>query len=245
MQPEIFADYNALSLHAANKIIELVKNKPKAVISLASGDTPRLMCKLMTEIAIRENVDFTQSTFIGLDEWVGIPPENTGSCHFFFKTLVFEPLHLLPAQIHLFNALADNLVQECSVMDKTIREKGGIDLIIVGVGMNGHIGFNEPGTSFDHYSHVTELDNTTLTVGQKYFTLPVTLKKGITLGLKHLLESKEAFVLASGLKKAAIIQKTIEDKISSQIPATVIRSHPRGVVMIDEEAASLLKKQTS
>jgi 6-phosphogluconolactonase/glucosamine-6-phosphate isomerase/deaminase len=198
----------------------------------------------MTEIAIRDNVDFTQSTFIGLmNGWAF--RLRTRAAVIFFKTLVFEPLHLLPAQIHLFNALADDLAKECTVMDKTIFEKGGIDLIVVGVGMNGHIGFNEPGTSFDHYAHVTELDNTTLTVGQKYFTLPVTLKKGITLGLKHLLESKEAFVLASGLKKAAIIKKTIEEKISSQIPATVIRSHPRGVVMIDEEAASLLKKQTS
>jgi glucosamine-6-phosphate isomerase len=245
MQQNIYKDYHSLSQHAAAEIIDLVTNKPEAVLCLASGDTPRLMCKLMTERVIKEKVDFSRCTFIGLDEWVGIPPENEGSCHFFFQTQVFKPLNLSSAQIHLFNALSADPAQECSVMDKTIREKGGIDLMIVGVGMNGHIGFNEPGTSFDNYSHVIDLDSTTTTVGQKYFAQPVPLKQGITLGLKHLLESKKVIVLANGTKKAAIIKKVLEEEISDQTPASIIRLHPLGILMIDEEAASLLKKESS
>jgi glucosamine-6-phosphate isomerase len=245
MQQKIYKDYQTLSLHAAAEIIDLVTNKPEAVLCLASGDTPRLMCKLMTERAIKEKVDFSRCTFIGLDEWVGIPPENEGSCHFFFQTQVFKPLHLSSSQVHLFNALTESPAQECTVMDKTIREKGGIDLMIVGVGMNGHVGFNEPGTSFYNYSHVADLDSTTRTVGQKYFTQPVALKQGITLGLKHLLESKKAIVMANGIKKAAIIKKVLEEKINNQTPASIIRLHPMGTLMIDEEAASLLKKETS
>jgi glucosamine-6-phosphate isomerase len=245
MQLKIYKDYHSLSLHAANEIIDLVLNKPEAVLCLASGDSPRLMCKLMTERAIKEKVDFSRCTFIGLDEWVGIPPENEGSCHFFFQTLVFKPLGLPSAQIHLFNALSEDPTRECSVMDKTILEKAGIDLMIVGVGMNGHIGFNEPGTSFDNYSHVTDLDDTTVTVGQKYFSQQVTLKKGITLGLKHLLESKKVIVMANGIKKAAIIKKVLEEKVTNQTPASIIRLHPLGTLMIDEEAASLLKKENS
>src|SRR5882762_2842934 len=100
MQLKIYKDYPALSLHAADEIINLVKNQPEAVLCLASGDTPRLMCRLMTEKAITEKVDFSRCTFIGLDEWVGIPPENEGSCHFFFQTQVFTPLHLSSSQIH-------------------------------------------------------------------------------------------------------------------------------------------------
>lgn len=245
MQQKIYKDYHTLSLHAASEIIDLLTNKPEAVLCLASGDTPRLMCKLMTERAIKEKVDFSRCTFIGLDEWVGIPPENEGSCHFFFQTQVFKPLNISSSQVHLFNALSENPVQECLVMDKTIHEKGGIDLMIVGVGMNGHIGFNEPGTSFYNYSHVIDLDSTTTTVGQKYFSQPVPLKQGITLGLKHLMESKKAIVLANGLKKAAIIKKVMEEKINNQIPASIIRLHSLGILMIDEEAASLLKKETS
>ncbi len=245
MQQKIYKDYHTLSQHSADEIIDLVTKKPEAVVCLASGDTPRLMCKLMTERAIKEKVDFSRCTFIGLDEWVGIPPENEGSCHFFFQTQVFKPLQVSSSQIHLFNALSKDPAQECAVMDKIIREKGGIDLMIVGVGMNGHIGFNEPGTSFDHYSHVIDLDSTTTSVGQKYFAQPVALKQGITLGLKHLLESKKVIVLANGIKKAAIIKKVLEDKVSSETPASIIRLHPLGILMIDEEAASLLKKETS
>ncbi len=115
--------------------------------------------------------------------------------------------------------------------------------MIVGVGMNGHIGFNEPGVSFDNYSHVINLDETTQSVGQKYFDRPVALKQGITLGLKHLLESKKALMIANGSKKAGIIKKALEEEISNSVPASIIRKHSNGVVMIDEEAASLLKKE--
>jgi len=244
MQLNIYPDYHNLSVRAAGEIIDLVIKKPEAVVCLASGDTPRLMCKLVTERAIKEKMDLSRCTFIGLDEWVGIPPESEGSCHFFFQTLLFSPLHISSAQIHLFDGLSKDPAHECAVMDKTILEKGGIDLMIVGVGMNGHIGFNEPGVSFDHYSQVTDLDDTTITVGQKYFSQPVSLKQGITLGLKHLLESKKAIVLANGIKKAAIIKKVLEENISNQIPASIIRMHAQGILMIDEEAASLLKKET-
>lgn len=243
MELKIYKDYHSLSLHAAAEIIDLVSNKPEAVLCLASGDSPRLMCKLMAERVVKEKLDFSRCTFIGLDEWLGIPPENEGSCFFFFQTQVFNPLHLSSAQIHLFNALSKDPTLECSLMDKTILEKGGIDLMIVGVGMNGHIGFNEPGTSFDNYSYVTDLDDTTITVGQKYFSQRVTLQKGITLGLKHFLESKKAIVMANGIKKAAIIKKVLEEEITNHTPASIIRLHPQGTMLIDEEAASLLKKE--
>jgi 6-phosphogluconolactonase/glucosamine-6-phosphate isomerase/deaminase len=125
-------------------------------------------------------------------------------------------------------------------MDAVIREKGGIDLMIVGIGMNGHIGFNEPGVSFDNYSHVIDLDETTLTVGQKYFKSKVNLQKGITLGLKHLLESKKVLLLANGKKKAEVIRRTAEENLTNTFPASIMQKHEHGIVMIDAEAASLL-----
>jgi glucosamine-6-phosphate isomerase len=243
MQLQIFKSYNELSLHAAERIIALVKNKPGAVLCLAAGDTPRLAYNLVTKKAIEEKIDFSHCTFIGLDEWVGIPPENEGSCHFFLRTNIFDPLHISSSQIHLFDAMSENLVQECVVMDKIIAEKGGIDLMLVGVGMNGHIGFNEPGVSVNNYSHVIDLDSATQSVGQKYFKNTTTLKKGITLGLNHLLEAREVIMMANGLKKAEVISKALEAKINTNIPASIIRTHPHGVVMIDEEAGSLLKRQ--
>lgn len=240
MQLKIYKDYPTLSEAAANEIVDLVKNKPNAMLCLASGDTPRLTCKLFVEKAIKEKLDLSHVTFIGLDEWVNIPQENDGSCHYFFQHEIFNPLHFSSDQVHLFNAMSGNLEDECRKMDTAIFEKGGIDLMIVGIGMNGHIGFNEPGVSFDNYSQVIDLDETTRSVGQKYFKTAVGLQKGITLGLRHLQESKKVLLLANGTKKAEVIKKTVEGEISSSFPASIMQKHSNGFVMIDEEVAGLL-----
>lgn len=243
MQLKIYKDHQSLSDAAATEVIELIKNKPNAVICMASGETPRLTCKLLVEKAVKEKADFTHITFIGLDEWVAIPPQNEGSCHYFFHTEIFKPLHFSSSQIYLFDALSADPDKECKKADKVIFEKGGIDLMIVGIGMNGHIGFNEPGVSFDNYAHVIDLDDTTITVGQKYFKTPVSLQKGITLGLKHLQQSKKVLLLANGTKKAGVIKKTVEGEITNEFPASIMQTHASGFVMIDEEAAAFLDRK--
>jgi glucosamine-6-phosphate isomerase len=240
MQLKIYKDHASSSDAAASEIIELVKNKPNAILCMASGETPRLTCKLLVEKAVTEKVDLRHITFIGLDEWVGIPPENDGSCYHFFHTEIFKPLNFSADQVHLFDGLSGNLEEECLKMDATIFEKGTIDLMIVGIGMNGHIGFNEPGVSFNNYSHVIDLDEITISGGQKYFKTPATLKKGITIGLKHLQESKRVLLMANGTKKAGVIKKTVEGEITNEFPASIMQTHANGFVMIDEEAATLL-----
>ena len=241
MTIEIYKDYEKLSDNVARRICQVVQDKPEAVLCLAAGDTPRLAYTSLTGIARSEGIDFSQCTFVGLDEWVGIGPENAGSCHYFLQHQLFTPLQIRPEQIYLFDSLAQNIEQECSKMDAVISEKGGIDLMLVGVGMNGHIGFNEPGVSPRLYSHIIDLDATTQSVGQKYFKESTVLKKGITLGLQHLLESKQAIVMASGQKKSAVIEKALEGPISPDMPASIIRKHNQGCVMVDEQAAGLLK----
>jgi len=239
----VFPDNRTLSQNAADEIIRLVRAKPTAVLCFASGDTPRLCYQLLVEKATTANVDFSAITFIGLDEWVGIPPSNEGSCHYFLDNLLLKHLNFSSSNIHLFDGLSANLGQECKKMDQLLEEKGGIDLMLVGVGMNGHIGFNEPGISFNNYSHVVELDNITASVGQKYFKEATSLKQGITLGLKHLSEAAKVLVLANGLKKAPVIKNALEGDISDKMPASIVRTHPNSEVMLDEEAASLLIKQ--
>ncbi len=240
MQLNIHKDYETLSSHAADEIIRLVKTKPDAVLCLAAGDTPRLTYSLLAQRATQESVDFSLCTFIGLDEWVGIPPENEGSCHFFLRNQLFNPLHISSSQIYLFDALADDPNKECKTMDDIISEKEGIDLMLVGVGMNGHIGFNEPGVSFDKYSHTIDLDKTTQSVGQKYFAQSTALKKGITLGLNHVKQAGKVLLIANGAKKAEVIRKAIEGEVTVDMPASVIQIHQQGLVIIDEQAASLL-----
>jgi glucosamine-6-phosphate isomerase len=241
MQVIYCRDYNELSRQASDSIIETVQQKPDAVLCLAAGDTPKLAYAEVVKKAA--NVDFSRITFIGLDEWVGVPPENEGSCYYFLHHNLFDPLHIAASQIHMFDAMATNLVAACKSMDKVIAEKGGIDLMLAGVGMNGHIGFNEPGVSFDLYSHVISLDETTQSVGQKYFNAKMALQQGITLGLKHFMEAKKAIVIANGEKKAKIIQKTVEGPVSNEVPASIVQRHRNGSVIIDNQAAYLISNR--
>ena len=187
-------------------------------------------------------IDLSRFFFVGLDEWVGIDDSVKGSCAYEFKERFFTPLGIPPSQIHLFNGCAKDLDKECTMMDEVIRTKGGIDLMLVGIGMNGHIGFNEPGVDPGALSHVVPLDPVTKEVGQQYFHLPVEMDHGITLGLEHLLRARVAYLIANGHKKAALIQKAIEGPVTPQFPASIMQSHPNGVVAVDQEAAALLTK---
>lgn len=242
MQINIYKDYSTLSFYTAMEIITLVKMKPDAVLCLAAGNTPALAYNMLTQQAIAEKVDFSQCTFIGLDEWVGIPPENEGSCHYFLQQNLFKPLNISRSNIYLFDALINDLKQECEDMDNIIASVGGIDLMLVGVGMNAHIGFNEPGIPADLYAHVIALDTGTQSVGQKYFKQNTRLEKGITLGLKHLQEAKKVIMMANGKHKAEIIKKALEEPIRTDIPASIVRTHKQALVMLDREASSLLNK---
>jgi galactosamine-6-phosphate isomerase len=241
MEVKIFSNYEILSAAVAAAMVELIKQKPTAVICLASGHTPLLPCQLFVKKVNEEHIHISETTFIGLDEWVGVPPENEGSCHYFLYNTFFNPLGLQAGQVHVFNALSDNLKEECETMDAVIKNNGGIDLMIVGIGMNGHIGFNEPGVSFNNYSHIIELDKTTIETGQKYFSSATTLSKGITVGLRHLMEAKQVLLIANGNKKAEVIQQAIKGAVTENFPASIMQKHKNGFVFIDEEAASFIK----
>lgn len=232
-----------MSLLAARHVIDLVRSKPDALICIAAGHTPELTCSLIAQMAKKENVDFSRCFFVSLDEWVGVSPDNEGSCQYFLRKFLFNPLHISEKNMHLFNALDDDLQKECKEMDDFIREHGSIDLIVVGVGRNGHIGFNEPGASFEQYSHVIDLDETTQSVGQKYFREETTLAHGITLGLQHLMEARSAVMIANGEKKAAVMKEAIEGEISPQMPASIMRMHHNAEIILDKEAASLLSSR--
>lgn len=244
MDLKIFKDYNELSFATSEEIIRIIKTKPDAVLCLATGQSPILTYQILVEKITTDKIDISKITFIGLDEWVGIPPEIEGSCQHFLQTRLFKPLNVSASQVYLFDALATNTDKECKRMNDVITAKGGIDFMLVGVGLNGHIGFNEPGVSINNHAHVIELDETTKAVGQKkYFDKPVTIGQGITLGLQNFLEARFAIMIANGTKKADIIKKAIEEPIDTNVPATLMRMHKNSLLMVDEEAAALINKE--
>jgi glucosamine-6-phosphate isomerase len=238
---KVLNDYDEMSNHTASVLIDYVKEHPHAVLCFAGGETPRKTYQNLVKAHQQNEVDFSACTFIGLDEFVGLGREDDGSClHFLYETL-FTPIGSKEENIFFFDAKSANLQKECERIDEVIAMKGKIDIILLGVGMNGHLGFNEPGVSFDSYAHVIELDDTSKTVGQKYFKETRELDKGITLGIKHILESKKAVLIANGTKKAPIIKKTIEAAVTTMIPSTVLRTHQDAYVFIDEQAAAKLR----
>lgn len=243
MQLFVEKNYEAMSLRTAAGIVSVIRAKPDALLCLAAGDTPKLAYAMVPGMAAKEKLDITRCRFVSLDEWVGIPPSNEGSCQFFLRNTIFHPLNIADQNIHLFNALSPDLENECRMMDDFISSHGGIDLMVVGVGRNGHIGFNEPGVPFNKYSHVVPLDETTQSVGQKYFKQSTALTSGITLGLQHLLESRKVIMIANGEKKAAVMRLAMESPVDPSVPAGIVRQHPDADVILDEEAAALLKQR--
>ena len=200
-----------------------------------------MTCEFFTDKIKRGDADGSQFHFAGLDEWLGVQPSTPGSCYNDFRERLFEPLGMDSSRYHLFDGMSDDPDAECRKMDDYIKANSGIDLMIVGIGMNGHIGFNEPGCDFNAWSHVADLEETTSTVGQKYFQSPTKLDKGITIGFGHLRASKKVILIASGNAKASIVYKSFKEPVTSTVPASIMQELPNGLVMLDAEAAVLLQ----
>ena len=232
-----YFDYEELSAETAKMIIEVLKKKPDALICIASGDTPLGVCKFLSK---SDPKLFEKCTFVGLDEWVGMDENDEGSCKFGIYEYLLKPLNIPTERIKYFNAKASDLDAECAKINEFIASRGGLDVMLVGVGMNGHIALNEPDTSFEIYAHVSDLEEITISVGQKYFKKPTILTKGITLGLKHLQEAKLPILIANGTKKASVIKKALTEEITGAFPASIFQKIPHSLVVLDHEAAQLL-----
>jgi glucosamine-6-phosphate isomerase len=237
-----FQDHLSASQFMAREIADAIRQQPQLNLCMASGDTPALTCQWLVKELKEQQIDYSQLRFFGLDEWVGLSPDVDGSCALSFKRWMIEPLALRPEQIFLFNALAADLQAECKKMDDAIEASGGLHLMLVGIGMNGHIGFNEPGTPFSSYCHVAQLAEMTVSVGEKYFNQRAVPTQGITIGLRHLMNTQRVYVMANGTKKASVIQQAAEGPLTNLFPASIIQQHTSSFLVVDAEAASMLDK---
>jgi glucosamine-6-phosphate isomerase len=202
---------------------------------MASGHTPMGVFEFLATDVRKGTLSLSKSHFVSLDEWVGIPPDNPGSCRAMMNGF-FRDARLREDQITFFNGLAEKPEAEAKSMNKLIAQYGGLDIMLVGVGLNGHIAMNEPGTSFDRYAHVSQLSAQTIDVGQKYFTVETKLSRGITLGLRHFREAKLPILMANGAKKADVIQKALRGAVTVEVPASIVQTIAAARVMADGEA---------
>lgn len=242
MTPKIsvYPDYALMSSAAAERVIDLINHKPTSVICFPSGSSPKGMFDALVAANQNGRVDFSQCIFIGLDEWIGLGAGDDGSCRDLLDRDFLKPVGLRSDQIVFFDGKAFDPQAECDRVNKIVESLGGLDLIILGVGMNGHLALNEPGTSWDTYAHISELDSVTVEVGQKYFKQPTTLTRGITVGIRHILEARAAILLASGRAKAPIIQRALAFPVSKDFPATVLQNHLNAEFILDADAAGAI-----
>jgi galactosamine-6-phosphate isomerase len=235
--------YELMSAKTARAVIDLIQSHKNPVLSPASGDSPIGLYRQLLNEVNKNETDISRCFFVGLDEWAGMNGNDEGSCRFHLNNQLFNPLQIAEKQIGFFDGRAKDLNEECNRIENFIKEHGGIDLAIVGLGMNGHVGMNEPGTSPSLHSHVAEIDSITQQVGQKYFKEKTALSKGITLGIANLMEARNVFLLVNGKKKAEIVKQVLEGEISAKFPASFLRNHKNFSVYLDNEAASLLQKK--
>ena len=241
MEIIISNNYEETSEKATDLIEALMKNKLKPLICVASGDSPAGIYKNFVARVNKNELDISQWQFLGLDEWVGLNGKDEGSCRYHLNAQLFNPLKIPNDKIHFFDGASHDLEQQCWITEAAIQKHEGIEVAILGLGLNGHIGMNEPNTSISTRSHIINLDPLTAQVGQKYFKTPQVLSKGITLGIASLLEAKNIILIVSGEKKAAIIKEVIEGAITENVPASILRNHPNCYLFLDKAAASLLE----
>jgi len=236
-----YKDFDEMSRAAAGIIIDQVKRKPNSLICFPSGESPAGVFKYLIEDARNGKVDFSECYFVGLDEWVGMGKDDEGSCTNFLYEFFFTPMQISPERTFFFDARVADLDASCKAMDEFIKRHGPLDVMMVGIGMNGHIGLNEPGIDFNLYAHHSPLAQVTISVGQKYFKQQTPLHEGITLGLKHLQEAKIPLLIAVGAKKAGIISQALKNEVTNDLPASIFQTLPNAVVVLDESAASDLR----
>jgi glucosamine-6-phosphate deaminase len=240
MKTKIYQDYELLSLATVNIILDYLQKKPKSLVCIGSGDTPKRVCHLLVAAQKNSTFDFSETTFVGLDEWVGMDENDEGSCKFFVYENLYRPLSIKAEKINFFDAKSTNLQGECDKINTFIAQNGGLDIMLVGVGMNGHIALNEPHTPFTSSAHISDLEEVTIEVGQKYFTQETSLTQGITLGLQHFREAKLPILMANGLKKSSIIYDALTNEVTEALPASIVQIIEHCLVLLDKDAGDAL-----
>ncbi|NLX62950.1 MAG: glucosamine-6-phosphate deaminase [Tissierellia bacterium] len=236
-------DYDSMSKEAAGIVRKEIEKKKDIVLGLATGSTPIGMYKELIRMHKEEGLDFSHVVSFNLDEYIGIDYDNPNSYHYYMKENLFDHINILKENTFIPDGNSDDLEESCRIYDKLIEEKGGIDLQILGIGANGHIGFNEPAEELNYGTSVVDLDDRTIKDNARFFnSIDEVPKKAITMGIGTIMKAKKIILMANGKNKAEAISKLIKGKkITTKLPATLLLLHPDVTVIVDEEAYSLGK----
>ena len=228
--------YKALSRSAANIISAQVIIKPDSVLGLATGSSPIGAYRQLIEWYEKGDVDFSGVTSVNLDEYVGLSPKHPQSYRYFMNNNFFDHININKENTFVPYGIADDLNEECRRYDEKIKRLGGIDLQLLGIGLDGHIGFNEPDEHFTKNTHIADLHDSTIRANSRFFeNKDMVPKRALTVGMVSIMQAKRILLIASGKEKREILEKAFFGPITPKVPASILQLHPNLTVIYSEE----------
>lgn len=243
MEIIVKSDYEAMSREAALIVARVVRERPRPVLGFATGSTPEGLYRELVRLHREEGLDFSRARTFNLDEYVGLAPDHPQSYRHYMQRNLFDHVNLRPENTHVPDGRAQDVEAHCRAYEDAIREAGGIDVQVLGIGHDGHIGFNEPSSSLGSRTRIKTLTRETVQANARYFADTEAVPKHvITMGVGTIMESRHCLVLASGAAKADVVAAAVEGPVTSMVPASALQFHPHCALIVDEEAAARLQR---
>ncbi len=237
----VVENYPELSLRAAGIVASQVILKEDTVLGLATGSTPEEMYRELAQLHREGKVDFSRVTTFNLDEYRGLDPGHPQSYHYYMRQHFFDHVNIKPENIHIPPGQGADIPTICQDYEQQIAAAGGIDLQVLGIGVNGHIGFNEPGSHLQTETHLVDLTAETIKANSRFFSTPKEVpRQAITMGMGSIMQARRILLLASGKSKSAAIRDTLGGRVTTAVPASFLQLHRRVILLLDREAAALL-----
>ncbi len=230
-------DYKEMSGKAADIISAQVIQKSNSVLGLATGSTMLGLYEILISYYRNGDLDFSKVKTVNLDEYLGLHPSNPQSYRYYMDQNLFDHINILPENTHLPSGMVDDAEEECAAYDALIESLGGVDLQLLGLGLDGHIGFNEPGEAFIKESHCIMLDESTIKANSRFFDYEDDVPRhALTMGIGPIMNAKTVLLCVNGKTKASILKQVLFGPITPKVPGSILQLHPHLTVVADEEA---------
>ena len=234
-------DYDAASLVAAQLVANQIKEKEDSILGLATGSSPVGMYKELVDMYNAGEISFKKIRTVNLDEYAGLADDDINSYHYFMNQHLFSKVDIDPANTHLPNGIAADPDAECASYEAKVQSLGGADLQVLGLGENGHIGFNEPGTPFTEVTHLVDLTESTIRANSRLFEkIEDVPRQAYSMGIKTIMSAKHILLIVTGTVKADALAKVLNGPVTVDVPGSILQTHPDVTVICDEAAASKL-----
>ena len=238
-------DYNAMSRRAAAIIAAQVVSKPDCVLGLATGSTPIGAYQQLVKWHQQGDLSFHEVRSVNLDEYVGLAPTHDQSYRWFMQHNLFDHVDILPGNTNVPSGLAEDAAAECARYEAVVKSLGYADLQLLGIGRNGHIGFNEPGNAFELETHVVDLTESTIEANARFFSSRDEVpRQALTMGIRCIMQARKVLVVASGEDKAEIVCRAFSGPVTPEVPASILQLHPDFTLVGDRAALSRLMQVT-